>query len=95
MSILRRRDADRFLEENIEIPGAQKFTAVILRGEDYIIRLFEPAGFGRSTIVSIHSLGIRQEIQMNEFECKTLRLLASAGTLTEAPLCEESNPLKG
>lgn len=37
LSILRRRDADRFLEEHIEIPGAQKFTAVILRGEDYII----------------------------------------------------------
>ncbi|GGA00617.1 hypothetical protein GCM10008018_53660 [Paenibacillus marchantiophytorum] len=58
------------------------------RGENYIIRLFEPTGFGRSTVLSIPSLGIRQEIQLNGFECKTLRLSTSADTLTEAPLCE-------
>jgi alpha-mannosidase len=58
------------------------------RGEDYIIRLFEPTGFGRSTVVIIPSLGIRQDIQLNGFECKTLRLSTSTGALTEAPLCE-------
>ena len=57
-------------------------------GCGYIIRLYEPTGFHRTTIVSVPSLGIRQEIALNGFECRTLRIDANEGTIVEAPLCE-------
>ncbi|BBI35196.1 glycoside hydrolase family 38 N-terminal domain-containing protein [Cohnella abietis] len=58
------------------------------RGEGYIIRLFEPTGHKQTTFVTIPSLGIRQEVQLNGFEIKTLRLDEKAGVLVETRLCE-------
>ena len=58
------------------------------QGEDYIVRLFEPTGQARSTVLAIPSLGLRRTIDLNGFEIRTLRLNAAAGTLVEAELCE-------
>lgn len=42
--------------------------------DDFIIRLFEPTGIGRSTTVNIPSSGIRQQVKLDGFEIKTLKL---------------------
>ncbi|MBW5447564.1 alpha-mannosidase [Cohnella sp. CFH 77786] len=58
------------------------------RGDGYIVRLFEPTGFSGSTVVSIPSLGVREEVRLNGFECRTFRLDPRTRAFTEAPLCE-------
>ena len=56
---------------------------------DFIIRLFEPTGSARSTVLSIPILGIEQKVELGAFEIKTLRLDAAARTLAEANLMED------
>lgn len=56
--------------------------------DDYIVRLYEPTGEARSTVVSIPALGIEQEVHLGKFEIKTLRLQVKARKLVEASLME-------
>jgi len=58
------------------------------RGENYVIRLFEPTGQAQSTIVSIPTLGIRAEVELQGHEVQTYRLDVSQRTLSEIALCE-------
>ncbi|MGI6706067.1 MAG: glycoside hydrolase family 38 C-terminal domain-containing protein [Clostridia bacterium] len=57
--------------------------------EDYIIRLFEPTGQGRSTRLTFPTLDMEAEISLEKFEIKTLKLDPKARTLTEVSLMEE------
>ena len=59
------------------------------RSDDYIVRLYEPTGTERSTVVSIPCLGIERTIRLGRFEVKTLRLDPAARTLTEIGLMED------
>lgn len=57
--------------------------------DDYIIRLFEPTGAEMVTTLTIPALGIRQEMRLDKFEIKTLRLNIASKVLTEAKLMED------
>jgi alpha-mannosidase len=58
------------------------------RSDDYIIRLFEPTGVERRTMIHLPIVGIQQDIMLGKFEIKTLRLNTVSQTLTEAALME-------
>ncbi|MDF2921723.1 MAG: alpha-mannosidase [Paenibacillaceae bacterium] len=58
------------------------------QGSGCILRLFEPTGLPRSTVVRIPSMGISQPVSLNGFECKTFQIDAAAHALLEIPLCE-------
>jgi alpha-mannosidase len=58
------------------------------RSDDYIIRLFEPTGVERRTMIHLPIMGIQQDIMLGKFEIKTLRLNTVSQTLTEAALME-------
>lgn len=58
------------------------------RGDGYIIRLFEPTGTARSTVLAVPKLGIRHEVQLAGFEIATLRLDPAAGTIAATGICE-------
>ncbi|MBD0380901.1 glycoside hydrolase family 38 N-terminal domain-containing protein [Paenibacillus sedimenti] len=58
------------------------------KGEGYIVRLFEPTGHSRTTVLSIPSYGIRAGVQLNGFEFKTFRIDSRARTIVEISLCE-------
>ncbi len=60
-------------------------------GEDYIIRLFEPTGNKCSSILNIPVAGIKQEIKLDSFEVKTLRLIVKNNSLAETDLMEREN----
>lgn len=55
---------------------------------DYIIRLFEPSGMKRETILRIPIFEIVQRIKLGRFELKTLKLDGKVRTLTEVSLNE-------
>ncbi|MEI6132083.1 MAG: glycoside hydrolase family 38 C-terminal domain-containing protein [Bacillota bacterium] len=57
--------------------------------EDYIIRLFEPTGAPRSTVLDIPSLGIKEKIELGKFEVKTLKLNSSKKSLEEVNMLEK------
>lgn len=63
--------------------------------EDYIIRLFEPAGQVRSTVISIPGAGLERAVDLKKFEIKTLKLDLKAGTLMEVDLDENDAEFKG
>jgi alpha-mannosidase len=58
------------------------------RGEDYIIRLFEPTGKNRSTTLVLPPLGLKKKIDLTGFEIKTLKVNARKKTLKEVSLME-------
>jgi alpha-mannosidase len=58
--------------------------------EDYIIRLFEPTGTGRSTIVTLHNEGVKKEFTLDGFEIKTLKYKKVSKTIFEVDLMENS-----
>ncbi|WP_138756038.1 glycoside hydrolase family 38 C-terminal domain-containing protein [Paenibacillus sinopodophylli] len=58
-------------------------------GDDYIIRLFEPTGRSRTTVLQIPLFGIEQDIHFNAFEIKTFRLSAVTKSLAETGLMED------
>lgn len=78
-------DSFLILEDDVIQLGAFKKEE---RGEDYIIRLFEPTGQPHSTVLSLPSYGLRKEIHLEGFEIATLRLNTRNGTLGVAELCE-------
>lgn len=55
---------------------------------EYIVRLFEPTGMDRETLLTIPLLGITERVSLGAFEIKTLRVNASARTITEETLME-------
>jgi alpha-mannosidase len=57
--------------------------------DDYIIRLFEPTGEARVTILDIPFIGLRQEIRFEKFEIKTFRLDIINKSLQEVDLMEQ------
>jgi len=58
-------------------------------GRDYILRLFEPTGKDRSTVIEIPSAGIRQKVRFKPFEVKTYRLDAERRILSEVSMTEQ------
>jgi alpha-mannosidase len=59
------------------------------RGDGYIVRLFEPTGHARATVLTIPSFGIREGIRLSGFEIKTFRIDAQNKTISEIGLCED------
>jgi alpha-mannosidase len=55
---------------------------------DYILRLFEPTGHSRSTVLKSKYLKTEQQIELGPYELKTLRLNATTRTLSEVNLLE-------
>ncbi|UCG86468.1 MAG: alpha-mannosidase [Gemmatimonadota bacterium] len=58
-------------------------------GDDLIVRLFEPTGIRRSTILSLAHPEIRHELKMEPFEIKTVRVDHQTGQVREVSLLEE------
>lgn len=58
------------------------------QSEAYIIRLFEPTGSARATVLEIPAYGIRSEVQLNAFEIKTFAFDPEQRSLVETSLCE-------
>ncbi|RAP77374.1 glycoside hydrolase family 38 C-terminal domain-containing protein [Paenibacillus montanisoli] len=59
------------------------------RGDDYVVRLFEPTGSPRETELEIPLLGISRAVSLTPFEVKTFRVSVGSRTIAEAPLMEE------
>jgi alpha-mannosidase len=55
----------------------------------YIIRLFEPTGRRRETVLALPSLGLSVPVALDGFEIKTLRIDPHARTVVEVDLMEE------
>jgi alpha-mannosidase len=72
-------------EEVIELSAFKRAHA----GGDYIIRLFEPTGRNRSTVIEIPALGIKKKLRFKAFEVKTYRLDTERGILAEVSLTEQ------
>jgi alpha-mannosidase len=58
------------------------------KGNDLIVRLFEPTGRGRFTTVSIPSAGVRKQIELKGFEIRTLRIDPKTRQVREVDLLE-------
>ena len=56
------------------------------QSQDYVIRVFEPTGAPRSTVLEVVPLGIRQEIHLSGFEIKTFRVDAVRRIVGEVDL---------
>ncbi|HOC72907.1 MAG TPA: glycoside hydrolase family 38 C-terminal domain-containing protein [Candidatus Hydrogenedentes bacterium] len=60
-------------------------------GNGHILRIFEPTGRARETVVNLPPLGISQPVSLGAFEVKTFRLFPGAKALVETDMME--NPL--
>jgi len=58
------------------------------RGDGLVIRLFEPTGRSRSTVVSLPFAGMRRRVLLRGFEAKTLHADWRAGSLREVDMTE-------
>lgn len=58
--------------------------------ENYILRLFEPTGKERDTVIKIPAVGIKQIVRMNAFEIKTFMVDLSKKELIETDLMERT-----
>ncbi|NLX23645.1 MAG: alpha-mannosidase [Phycisphaerae bacterium] len=70
--------------------GVVQVTAIkkAQRGNDLIVRLFEPTGRARSTTLQVPFLGIRRKVELGKFEIKTLRINPRTRKVTEVNLLE-------
>ena len=59
-------------------------------GNGHILRVFEPTGRARETVVNLPPLGIRQPVSLGAFEVKTLRLFPGAKALVETDMMENA-----
>jgi len=59
------------------------------KGDGFIVRLFEPTGRERSTVVHIPPLKIRKKVTLGKFEIKTFRVNAKSRTMKEVGLMEK------
>lgn len=57
-------------------------------GNGHILRIFEPTGRARETVVNLPPLGISQPVSLGAFEVKTLRLFPGAKALVETDMME-------
>ncbi|OHB55032.1 MAG: alpha-mannosidase [Planctomycetes bacterium GWF2_42_9] len=57
--------------------------------DDIIVRLFEPTGHQRATVLSIPSLKLKIKLSFDHFEIKTLRIEPRTGKYYETNLMEE------
>ncbi len=62
-------------------------------GRDLVIRLFEPTGKRRKTVLSLPWAGVRKTLTLAPFEVRTLRFRPKAKTFSDADLLER--PLGG
>ncbi|MEA3338165.1 MAG: hypothetical protein U9R25_19940 [Chloroflexota bacterium] len=60
------------------------------QSDDYIIRLFEPTGLARSTVLEFPSLGMSQTIDLAGFEIRTLRIDPHNRTIQAYDLLEQN-----
>ncbi|MBN1556678.1 MAG: alpha-mannosidase [Lentisphaerae bacterium] len=63
--------------------------------DDWIVRLFEPTGRPRRTILRLPSLGRRLTVRLNGFEIKTLRIHRRTGRIRETDLMEHAESGSG
>ncbi|RKY05799.1 MAG: alpha-mannosidase [Planctomycetota bacterium] len=63
------------------------------KGNDIIIRLFEPTGRKRTTVLVLPAISKKVKIHMGAFEIKTLRVRPSTGKIAQVNLLE--NPVAG
>ncbi|MNC39807.1 hypothetical protein D3C75_884850 [compost metagenome] len=78
--------AIRLTDETVQMSAFKKEQD----GEGYIVRLFEPTGYPRSTGLSVPPLGIRANVELKGFEIVTLRIEPQNGAVTRVSICEES-----
>jgi len=58
------------------------------KGDDYIVRLFEPTGKARATVLSLPQLKKKIKLSLGGFEIKTLRINPKNGKYLETDLLE-------
>jgi Alpha-mannosidase len=73
-------------DDTVQVTAFKKAEA----NDGYIIRLFEPTGQERNTLLSIPIIGLEQQVNLKKFEIKTLKLDFKAGTLMEVDMMENS-----
>jgi len=54
-----------------------------------IIRLFDPTGKPRTTVLQLPALGLKKKITLNGFEIKTLRINPKSKSVRETDLLEK------
>lgn len=59
------------------------------RGDDFIIRLFNPTGDARKTVLSLPSIDFEKEFTLTAYEIKTLRINLSTKDVREVSLIEK------
>jgi alpha-mannosidase len=59
------------------------------KGNNLIVRLFEPTGKKRTTTLTIPAIGFKEKIQMKPFEIKTLKINAKTKKAVEVNLLEK------
>ena len=60
------------------------------RNNDILIRIFEPTGRKRSTILAMPLLNIQRKVDLNPFEIKTLQVNLRTKKVTEVNLLERA-----
>ena len=58
------------------------------KGDDFVIRLFNPTAAERKTVLSIPSIGFEKEFTLGLYEFKTVRIDPRTKTVTETDLTE-------
>jgi alpha-mannosidase len=61
-------------------------------GRSLIVRLFEPTGAERKTILTLPALDLTLPVRLTPFEIKTLRISLDGKRVRETNLLEESLP---
>ena len=59
------------------------------RGDDFIIRLFNPTADTRKTVLSLPSIDFEKEFTLTAYEIKTLRINLSTKKVREVSLIEK------
>lgn len=78
----------RLSDEVVQVSAVKKST----RGDNLVVRLFEPTGTQRSTVLSIPSLGVEKKIDLGGFEIRTLMINPESARISECNLLEEPVP---
>lgn len=60
------------------------------RGEDYLIRLFEPTGQARSCTITLPFCGASTKVDLGPFEIVSLKYSVTDHTITRVPLLEQT-----
>jgi alpha-mannosidase len=58
-------------------------------GDDLIVRLFEPTGKARTTVVALPCVGIEQHVELHGFEIRTFRVNVNNGRWVDVNLIEQ------